>query len=1383
MSRFLSLFLLSALAVAFLAGLRTTAPDMEHTADAYYDRTHLMDVRVLSTLGLTDADIDALAAAEGVAAAEGAWYVDAMVPTQDNDFVVRFHSLSGTGINVPELLAGRLPQAPEECVVEPGLLTAGDLSIGDTIEVRTEGTDYEDALRSERYTIVGTVNSSLYMSRDRGTSTIGTGRLSAVAFLPRESFDLEYYTEAYLLADGAAGLMCYDDAYGDLVDELVDRLEVLGEDRADLRYDEVIGEANEKLADAQAEFDDAQTEADQKLADAEAELADARRELDDGWKEYHDGQETLERETADAQREIDDGERELADALKKLTDGEADYAEGVQTLADGKQDYADGLAEYEQGKLDYEQGVADYEAGLADYQQGLLDYEEGKADYEAGLAEYQDGYRQCQQARQDLEDGEGAYARNKKKLEKGQADYDQGLIDYAEGRQKYEDGLKELEEAKTKLDDAWWELQSGTEQYNAGKAQYDQGLALYQAGRAELDAQVLLLGGSLGMTDAREIYGMIDTVLENDAMLGFAYRMVQGQVAKLPPAPDPDTDPEGYAAWQAQYGALMEMASSQDAFQAALQKVSQADKTLIASKEQLDRAANSLSLSGDMLSDGWKEYRAGEKEYEEGKAELDAAKAELDEAEETLASSKQQLADGWRELAEGRTTLDDGWAELLDAEAKLTDAEAELADGAAELRDAEKKLAEARQEIHDGEIELADGRKELEDAERELADAWQEILDGEVELVDARAELDDGWTDYEQGLRDLQEGRDELARETAKAERELADAYAELTDGEVEYADGLAEYEDAKAEAEEKLSDGRRELNDARRELAEIEDCQWYVLSRETNMGYVSYQMDAQRMGNLAQVFPLIFFLVAALVCLTTMTRMVEEQRVQIGGLKALGYGRGAIAKKYVGYGFLSSFFGGVVGLLVGCTLIPTIIFNAWKVMYTVGDLHITFFPGICALAVGAAVFCVAGAALAACFAALTAVPAALMRPRAPQAGKRVFLERVGFLWRRLSFTWKVTLRNLFRYKKRFIMGVVGIGGCTALLITGFGLRDSIHGFFDIQYDELTTYHSTVSLVDDATEDELLEIGRELDRQPAVESWTTMSDVAVRAESGRRSMESNVYLCAVTSEEKFGQFIHLRDYQTGQSVPLTDQGAVITQKLAETLRLGVGDTITLVDDEVRTELPVTGIVENYIYHYIYLSHGAYLSLYGEEPEVNSILLRFTEDTEESSDAVSEALLPLAGVSSVTRMDALRQSVLRGLQGVDYAVIVVVVAAAALAFVVLYNLTNINITERLRELATLKVLGFYDRELSDYVYRENVMLTLFGILLGLFMGKWLHRWLVLTVEIDMAMFYRSAKPLSYVLAAVFTVLFSALVNLAAKVRLRKIDMVESLKTVE
>lgn len=1254
-SRFLSLFLLSALAVAFFAGLRTTAPDMKYTADGYYDRAHLMDVRVLSTLGLTEEDIEALSAVSGVERAEGAWYVDATVHAADGGApIVRFHSLSERGINEPQIVAGRYPADSTECVVEEGLLTLAGLSLGDTIALDVAGTEYEDALTRTEFKIVGTVTSPLYISTERGTTTVGNGRLSAVAFLPRSVYDMEVYTEAYLLAEGGAELLCYSTEYEALMDALTERLEPLGEERADLRYDTVMRDAEDALADARRELNEAETETAQQLSDAEAELADARKQLDDGWRAYEDGKATLQRETEQGERSLNTAASALADALAQLEQGEREYAEGVTA------------------------------------------YENAKAAYEAGKAEYEAGAAALEEHRLTLEESEALYAANAEQVAQAQREYDSGKEELARSREAYETALAE---------------------YEAGKSAYEQGLSL------------LKLRDSLSLT------------LSTQAQVADFLRFAAGEPQ------------EALSVVESLSGALKALAARAEEESA---------------REQLDGLRATLPVDAVTMQTMAKEHTA-----ELGQSLL-ASYALLEQScgalEPTLTETEEELNQAAEQLEQARTALEAGEQALAEGLPALTEARAQLDAGRAELDEGQAQLVAA-------EAELASAKAGLDTAETELAAA-------ELRLAETKTMLESGRAEYESGVAEWETGKAKLKRETAKGERELADARTELETGETEYAEGVAELETAKAEAEEALTDARRELNDAEREISEIETCKWYILGRNTNTGYVSYEQDAQRMGNLAQVFPLIFFLVAALVCLTTMTRMVEEQRVQIGGLKALGYGRGAIAKKYVGYGFLASLGGGVVGLLVGCTLIPTIIFNAWKVMYTVGDLNITLFFDIYLPAVGAAVLCVTGTAWASSYAALTAVPAALMRPKAPPAGKRVLLERVDFIWKRLSFTWKVTVRNLFRYKKRFWMAVVGIGGCTALLITGFGLRDSIHGFFDKQYDEITTYHGTVSLGENITEAELSEIGRELDGQEQVERWCVVSNTMITAESPRRSMDSNVYLTVLPDEGDFKFFICLRDRKSGTEVPLSDGGAVITEKLSEMLEVTVGERITIVDSSnKRVEIPVVGITENYIFHYVYLTEAGYEAYFGEAAERNSILVCYTEDTVEVSDRVATALLPLSGVTAVSRTDSLRQSVLRGLEGVDYAVIVVVVAAAALAFVVLYNLTNINITERLRELATLKVLGFNDTEMSRYIYRENIFLTLFGILLGLGMGKLLHQWLVLTVEIDMAMFYRQVEPMSYVFSAILTVVFSLLVNLAAKKKLRKIDMVESLKTVE
>ena len=1094
-SRFLSILVLSALAVAFLSGLRATAPDMKFTADNYYDRTSLMDGWVLSTLGLTQGDLDALAAAEGVDQVEGAWTVDATAV----DCIVSVRSMPER-LNLLEVKRGRLPEAPDECVTEGLLLVELGLDVGDTVELVLDE-DHQGDLTRTTYTIVGVVNCPLYVGTDRGTSSLGSGSVDAFLFVPGENFTYDYYTAAYFTGQGLKELNSYSDEYEDRAEALIDSLDALAEERAQLRYDTLIGDAQKELDDAQGELDDARAEADQELADAQKELNDARKELDDGWADYREGQDTLERELADARRT-------LADALQKLNDAQRE-------LDDGRAQYEDGLTQYEDGLDQYEDGLAQYQAGLAQYQDGLAEYE-----------------------------------RNKAALDGQQAQVNEGLA-------QYEAALKQAE---------------GTPAYEQVKAQLAEQKAQLDAAQTQLDA-------------------------------GYA------QLAPV-------------------------------------------------------------------------------------KAQLDGVKAQLDESRAVLDTSKGSLDSA-------RATLDDT------------------------------------------------GRQ-LADAERQIAD----------------------------GRRDYQSGQAELAQARRDGEQELADALQKLEDGEAEYADGLKEYEDGRAEADEKIADAQQKLDDARDELDKVEECEWYVLGRNTNAGFVGFDQDTERVSNLATIFPVIFFLVAALACLTTMTRMVEEQRTEIGALKAMGFSRLSISQKYIGYAFLASLIGGILGLAIGCTLIPAVIANAFNIMYAMPPLEFREQTALCVLAVLAAVLCTTGAALWACLSTLIATPANLMRPKAPKAGKRVLLERVGFIWKRLTFTWKVTMRNLFRYQRRFWMTVIGIGGCTALIVTGFGLHESIFAILNKQFDEISLYDATVGLDEDAAPDELAAVTDYLDNSGKVERWHLTSQHT--AEASNRGVAYDVGLYAIDDFEGFTRFMNLRHRQDDGPVTPPEDGAIITEKLSELLGVEVGDTITI-DKDGRVDVRVDDIVEHYVQHNVYLSAACYERLFGETPAQNLILLEYGDGAQ--SDEVSAQLMAMDAVTSHSYIAAIRDSFTNSMEAIDYAVVIIILSAAALAFVVLYNLTNINITERTRELATLKVLGFFDKEITAYVYRENVFLTLFGILLGLVMGRFLHAWMVLTVEVDIVMFGRTAPPYAYVLAAALTVVFSVMVNIAAHFKLKKVDMVESLKTVE
>ena len=532
-------------------------------------------------------------------------------------------------------------------------------------------------------------------------------------------------------------------------------------------------------------------------------------------------------------------------------------------------------------------------------------------------------------------------------------------------------------------------------------------------------------------------------------------------------------------------------------------------------------------------------------------------------------------------------------------------------------------------------------------------------------------------------------------------------------------------------------------------------------------------------MANLASVLPIIFFLVAALVCLTTMTRMVEEQRVQIGALKALGYSRLAISWKYIGYGLLPSLAGGVLGLVIGYILFPKMIFTAYQIMYQMPDIELHAYTDISLFSVLAAVACTTVATLWACLATLRETPASLMRPRTPKAGKRVFLEYIKPLWKRMSFTYKVTARNLFRYQKRFWMTVIGIGGCTALIIAGFGMRSSLLFTMSRQYDELFHYSAQVTMADNVLTEERAAVEDFLASDSRIVNYIPCA--ASSATAITSSYSTTAYVEVMESDE-IGKAVDLFDFKTGEPITMADDGVYIDQKLSELLKVSTGDTFFL-DGDTRGDVTVAGVYEHYTGHFVYMTPAYYEQTFGVTDEANAYLLNFTSDDTDTCNAVFEKLLDLSGVVSTSRMRDTQDTYTHSMERVDFVVVIIILAAAALAMVVLFNLSNINITERQRELATIKLLGFYDGEVSAYVYRENIVLTLFGILLGCFMGHWLHIYLVRSTEIDLMMFGRQTASSAYVYAAILTALFSLLVNVLAHFKMKKIDMVESLKSAE
>lgn len=880
----------------------------------------------------------------------------------------------------------------------------------------------------------------------------------------------------------------------------------------------------------------------------------------------------------------------------------------------------------------------------------------------------------------------------------------------------------------------------------------------------------------------------------------------------------------------------------EDARAEADEKLNDAKKQLDDGRTQLEDGKKELSDGYAQLEDAKNQLNEKQAEVTEGYSQLESAKKELDDNQTNVTEGYTQLAGAKKELDEKQAEVTEGYAKLESAKAQLNEKQTEIANIYAQIEEQEAQLntwfaaydkvkayydslvqsgwvseeilqpietelqkiedaiasaksmiamakqmiAEGQQEIDDGYEEIAKNQVDLDEAQKQLNAGCEEISKNQADLDAAQQQIDEGRTQISQTQAKLDEGQqqiDAVWTEIKASQAELDAAQAEVDSKEKELSDAEAEYEKARVEADEQLEEGERKIQDAKNEISKIEHAKWYVNDRSTLPEHSGYGDNADRMKAIGEVFPVLFFLVAALISLTTMTRMVEEQRTLIGTLKALGYGRRSIAGKYLGYAFLATVAGSVVGILIGEKILPYIIITAYGIIYPymqVVRVPYNMYYGL--MASLAALACTLGATFFSCFKELREQAAELMRPPAPKQGKRVFMERIPFLWKQLNFIWKATVRNLIRYKKRFFMTVFGIGGSMALLMVGFGLEDSIFNIGVLQYGELQLYDGNVILEEDATSAEKKASYEKLVQDERVKQASRNLLKQVELKNGKVKREA--YLSVPEDVEHVSEFTVFRDRVTHESYELSDSGVIIAEKTAKMLDVEVGDTVTILDD-ISGEVTVTveHICENYMGHYIYMTPALYEEAFGRATDYNALCFDMKEKYASEERSVGESVLETEGALSVSYTDDIAAQLEDMLSALDIVMIVLVISAGMLSFVVLYNLNNINITERKRELATLKVLGFYDKEVSKYVYRENVILTFIGGVVGMVLGRILHQFIIVTVEVDAAMFGRNIDFSSYVYSFLITIAFSVFVNAVMFFKLKKINMVESLKSVE
>lgn len=1142
-ARFFSILLIVMLGVAFFSGVRAAGPDMKLSADKYYDDTNLQDIRIVSTLGLTEDDIDAIRKVDGVQNVEPGYSCDVFADSNTSQLIMRFMSLPEK-ISKVTLVSGRFPEKDGECLVDTNFAAKSGYKIGDTFTVTTpEDTKLSDELKADQYTIVGTGITPLFLSLERGSSTIGSGVLNSYVFVPASSFAMDVYTQAVLTVKGASGLLCYSDEYDTLIGNIEDNIGKIDKDRCNIRYASV-------KADGQAEIDDARAQ----IEKAKNELSDAKKKL------------------TDAQQQLSDAKAEVSEKKQEILDGEQEISEKQEEIDSGKQKLSDGYDAYYAGQDELNSQIDTLNAGKARLAEAVSQYNSGEAQYTSGLAQYNSGLAQWNAAGGDA------------------------------NLEKISDGLKTANAALAQTESALSQLQLS---YEADKA-------------AGADA------AALAQTEAK-----ISALNENK-------KSISDQISAL----------------NAQQAKLQEEKSKLDASKA----------TLDTSRAQLDAAS----------------------------AEINKNQADIDAADEKITAAQAQLDASYQELQENEATLADGQAKLDEA------------------------------------------KKELEDGKNKLSEAESEISSHEQELTDAQKK-----------------------------------------------------YDEKSADAEKEIKANESKLDDAQKELDELEKPTWYVLNRKTLTSYTEYGQNTERIVAIGDVFPVIFFLVAALVCLTTMTRMVEENREQVGTLKALGYKSRTIASKYIAYALIATMTGSVAGFLLGQKLLPYFIIRAYKILYdNLPEILLPIHPMLSFTATAAAIGTTTLSAAFACIKEATAVPADLMRPLAPPSGKRILLEKIDFLWKRLNFSQKATFRNLFRYKKRFFMTVLGIGGCMGLLLTGFGLKDSIMAIGTIQFGKIDFHDADVMFSDGILQEKQNNIYSKVlsdeNTKEAVPAMTVTMDFAVDGNDEKRSG----YVVVPKDTENFSDYISMHDRMTGETYRLNDDGVVLTEKIASLMNVHAGDEFYLYkSDTEKYKVRISAVMENYFYHYAYISPAYYEKIFGEKPEYNEIIVKMKEADTDSENGFRSRMMKNDGISGINFTTAMKTRIANMLKSMDALIYVVVLAAGALAFIVLYNLNNINIEERKRELATLKVLGFQNEEISAYVLRENVWLTAMGAAAGVFFGIPLHYFLIRTAEIEIMMFGRSINPVSYLYSIGLTLLFASLVNVVMHFSLKKIDMVESLKSIE
>lgn len=1315
--RFAAIFSIVALSIGFLSGLLVTTPDMKATADLYYDDNNAADIFIKATKGLTQKDIDALNSVKGMDEIMPAYVMDSLM---NNENEVLTAKIFGIPLLKKENIINNL-QLVEGRMIQNNNECLVEKSWGSLSDIK--------------------LNSKLTISQENEnyeniSDTYNVLEYTVVGIV-ENPFYFSVEKERSTIGSGTANALVYVDessfsmdVYTDFFIKVkdseqytafTDDYETYVED-----YVDILKELGKKQSVIR--IDDIKTEAYEEINDAKKEYEEAKLEADT--------------ELSDAAVKIANGKSKLSDAALEIQDGKIKLKDARETLQKEK---ADAEADIKDGYEKLSEGKAELEDGEIKYADGINEPEEGKAEYTDGLIKFLEAEDELQKAQSEFNVGEQKYL--------------DGVQELEEGKEKIKEGSKKLSSGKRQLLDAESQYQAGVEELEEQKQQFNSltdqimyalsSSGLQFASREELlysveNEETGMVSGAVtsvlsGMRNA--LSGQISVLESQRSELENNIHNLELLIENLSSETVPDTENSADA----------ETDVSQSSGNQSVEELQNQINALKEQQQILNVNINVLQLNYNMLPDSFQSFIYGYNALKQG--------------EQELADAAEQIASGWDKYYDGRDKLN---------EAKE------------EIKEAEEKLNDAKEEIEENRIKLQDAWAELEEGRLELADASSELKEGIADAENARKDLDDGWAEYYDGLIELKDAESTLKNEVAKAEREIKDGEKDLAEGQIDYQEGLSKlidneikFLDAKKEAETKLSDAAVEIADAEKEIAELETPEWYVLDRNSNVSYASFSANAGKVADVAKVFPIFFFLIAALVTLTTMTRMVEEERTQIGTLKALGYKKKTIISKYLIYSGLASTLGSVAGVLIGFKIFPSVIWNAYRSMYNLPDLTNQILWQYALPESLLIIILTIAVTYNVCSSSLKEKPATLMLPKAPKAGKRIFLERIDFIWSRMKFSHKSTARNIMRYKKHLFMTVIGISGCAALMVTGFGMLDSIGSIANTQFTELFKYDLNVELEDVEQYDEVLK--EFLNDSQKVKDYATLFTDSGYVMNKNEKISATIKV--PQNSESLINVIDLRDRNTKISSTFDDSSVVITEKLAEIMGIKVGESLTLENgDGERAEFVLSGTTENYVGCYIYINKNDYENAFKKEIQYNTILLN-TVDSDVSQEEYISELLQSDSVMNVEPVTQIKKSFDSLLSNMEYIVVVIILASGILAVIVLYNLTNININERRKELSTLKVLGYHNEEVASYVFRETAILSIMGTLMGLPLGVYLHAFVIKTVEAVNLMMGRTVSLKSFVYSVLITLIFAMLVNLIMYRKVKKIEMVESMKAID